>query len=295
MKYIKPDFYDAFRCSASRCVHSCCVGWEIDIDNDTAEYYSEIQGELGEQFRSAIAFAPEPHFIMTPEGRCPFLRSDGLCRLIITLGEGALCDICAEHPRFYNFTGGREERGLGLCCEEVVRLLYSSDATLRFDVEDDGEPDYDSREEAHTFELREEVFRVLSNRAVPLHERMRIACAQCGADMPYLNIKRWAAFYLTLERLNDSWRIALESLRDIEDFEIPNTPQYERLAMYFVYRHFLTPDSIRFAVLSTAIVAALDSITFPEMHAENLRMYSEEIEYSDENINKIFAFMNNIC
>ena len=33
-----------------------------------------------------------------------------------------------------------------------------------------------------------------------------------------------------------------------------------------------------------AIVAALDFVSPPEQHAENLRMYSEEIEYSDENI-----------
>ena len=37
-------------------------------------------------------------------------------------------------------------------------------------------------------------------------------------------------------------------------------------------------------MLSTAIVAALDFVSPPEQHAENLRMYSEEIEYSDENI-----------
>ena len=70
-------------------------------------------------------------------------------------------------------------------------------------------------------------------------------------------MRRWAEFYSGLERMHKS---------------------------YFVYRHFESPETLRFAVLSTAIVAALDFVSPPERHAENLRMYSEEIEYSDENI-----------
>lgn len=295
MKYIKPDFYDDFHCIASECRHSCCVGWEIDVDADTAELYAEIPGELGEELRRSISAKPEPHFAMTEEGRCPFLRGDGLCRLIISLGEDALCDICAEHPRFYNFSGGREEAGLGLCCEEVVRLLYSADAPLEFIAEDDGEPDEDSYDEAHIYAMRAQIFSRLSDRSVPLYERMRACCTLCGVNMPPLDIRRWAELYSGLERLNSSWGEALDSLRDIGDFEIPDVPRYERLAAYFIYRHFSAPDSLRFAILSTAMVAALDSVTPPEQHAENLRMYSEEIEYSDENINKIFAFMGSIC
>lgn len=295
MKYIKPDFYDAFHCIASRCRHSCCVGWEIDIDGDTADLYSELPGELGEELRRNIELSPEPHFVMTQSGRCPFLRADGLCRLILTLGEDALCDICAEHPRFYNFSGGREESGLGLCCEEVVRLLYSSVEPLGFIVEDDGEADEDSPEEAMIYALRGKVLNRLADRTMPLHERMSAACKLCGADMPSLDIGRWAELYSGLERLHASWGDALNKLHDIGSFTVPNSPRYERLTAYFVYRHFSAPESISFAVLSTAMVAALDFVTPHGEHEENLRMYSEEIEYSDENINKIFTFMDSIC
>ena len=206
------------------------------------------------------------------------------CRLILTLGEDALCDICAEHPRFYNFTGGREESGLGLCCEEVVRLLYSSDAPIGFIAEDDGEPDEDSAEENEIYLLRGKILHTLADRAHPLHQRMAAACALCGAEMPPLDMRRWAEFYSGLERMHKSWGAELDSLRSIYTFTVPNLPRYERLASYFVYRHFESPETLRFAMLSTAIVAALDSVSPPERHEENLRMYSEEIEYSDENI-----------
>lgn len=284
MIYIKPDFYDDFRCIASACRHSCCAGWEIDIDEDTADYYAELSGAIGGELRAHISAEPEPHFVMTEDGRCPFLCGDGLCRLILTLGEDALCDICAEHPRFYNFTGGREESGLGLCCEEVVRLLYSSDAPIGFIAEDDGEPDEDSAEENEIYLLRGKILHTLADRAHPLHQRMAAACALCGEEMPPLDMRRWAEFYSGLERMHKSWGAELDSLRSIYTFTVPNLPRYERLAAYFVYRHFESPETLRFAMLSTAIVAALDSVSPPEQHAENLRMYSEEIEYSDENI-----------
>ena len=32
-----PNYYDKFKCIADRCKHSCCIGWEIDIDDDTME------------------------------------------------------------------------------------------------------------------------------------------------------------------------------------------------------------------------------------------------------------------
>ena len=37
MKLFAPKYYTEFSCIADRCRHSCCIGWEIDIDADTAE------------------------------------------------------------------------------------------------------------------------------------------------------------------------------------------------------------------------------------------------------------------
>ena len=35
MLTVRPDFYDDFHCLASACRHSCCVGWEIDVDAES--------------------------------------------------------------------------------------------------------------------------------------------------------------------------------------------------------------------------------------------------------------------
>ena len=41
-----------------------------------------------------------------------------------------LCDICREHPRFYEWYGEYKDAGVGLCCEEAVRLLLESEKAL---------------------------------------------------------------------------------------------------------------------------------------------------------------------
>ena len=57
MKFIKPNFYDAFHCTAAACSDTCCAGWEIDVDPDTVEYYENLEGELGDRLREAVEAA----------------------------------------------------------------------------------------------------------------------------------------------------------------------------------------------------------------------------------------------
>jgi hypothetical protein len=49
MKLVAPDYYEKFKCIADKCKHSCCIGWEIDIDEDTMDLYESIDGEFGEK------------------------------------------------------------------------------------------------------------------------------------------------------------------------------------------------------------------------------------------------------
>ena len=39
---IDAEIYSEFKCKADKCKHSCCNGWEIDIDASTAEKYQQI-------------------------------------------------------------------------------------------------------------------------------------------------------------------------------------------------------------------------------------------------------------
>jgi len=126
MKLIAPDYYKEFKCIASDCRHSCCIGWEIDIDEDTLALYDGTAGETGKRLQTNIERTEEgAHFRLGPDERCPFLNSEGLCDLIIGMGEESLCNICADHPRFRNYLSDRTEIGLGLCCEAAGKLILS--------------------------------------------------------------------------------------------------------------------------------------------------------------------------
>ena len=133
-----PDIYPLFRCIAGQCTHTCCQGWEIDIDPASLARYQAIQGPLGKKLRECISLDPEPHFILLEEDRCPFLTTSNLCELILQEGAASLCQICADHPRFRNYWSDRIEMGLGLACEAAGRLILGSDHPLRLiPLEDD--------------------------------------------------------------------------------------------------------------------------------------------------------------
>ena len=42
-----PDYFPEFACIADKCTDSCCVGWEIDLDDDTSDYYKSIEEVKG--------------------------------------------------------------------------------------------------------------------------------------------------------------------------------------------------------------------------------------------------------
>lgn len=49
-----PDYFSEFSCIAGDCKDSCCLGWEIDIDEDSYEYYQTLPGEVGERLRKGM-------------------------------------------------------------------------------------------------------------------------------------------------------------------------------------------------------------------------------------------------
>ena len=83
MKTYAPEYYKKFHCIADRCKHSCCIGWDVYLDEDTLEKYAHTEGKLGEQIRSTLCQKEDGVcFEMREDGKCPFLNERGLCDLI---------------------------------------------------------------------------------------------------------------------------------------------------------------------------------------------------------------------
>ena len=287
MRLFVPNYYDSFRCIAERCRHNCCIGWEIDIDPDTLELYEDIGGDFGLRIKSAISYDGEPHFILKENDRCPFLNEKGLCDIITELGDGALCDICADHPRYRNYVGDDLEMGLGLCCEEAARLILSQKEKVCL-------IDADTGNAAPLSDERRALLLKLQDRTLPFKSRISSLFTPDLADA--------FEFLSSLERLDPSWENYLAFLKE-ENAELSGYDnELEQLAVYFFLRHGAqNPEAgLRFAIYSVSVIEKIAAaikrqkgdLDFDTL-ADVCRMYSSEIEYSDTNTEEVVNRLNN--
>jgi len=305
MKQIVPDYYNDFECIADRCKHSCCIGWEIDIDEETLEKYRNVKGAFGARLRAGIEEGEcGAYFRLSEEERCPFLNQKGLCDIILTLGEAHLSQICTDHPRFCSFYGDRTEIGLGLCCEEAARIILSKQSKTEFCVwDDDGEEDLPSERETAFFAMRESLFALAQDRRKSVSERMGDLQKAVGAFLPKKAFAEWTEIFLSLEILDEAWKKLLLGVLErpvfpllSKDWEIA----WEQLLVYFLYRHVSDPEKdmrapVLFAVLCVYMIqnlfAYLGACGKEEL-IELCRAYSSEIEYSEENTERLLLLLD---
>ena len=312
MQNAYPDYYPLFHCIADRCRHNCCIGWEIDIDSRTAGHYrslSQSDSPLARRLREDICWDFPPHFRLTSGERCPFLNEQNLCDIYLHLGEDALCEICDQHPRLHEWFCDYKESGLGLCCEEAARLILTRPEKTTLVVTGEGELD---EEETALLTLRDHLFAIAQNREEPINQRMEQILSACGAHVPDVPLAQWAEFYLSLERMDEVWTGILEALREHAD-ELPlddfaahmkgRETEYEQLLIYFLYRHVPTAlddgdvsSKAAFAVLSVRLLFSLGALHLllhgeftVEDQIELCRLYSAEVEYSDDNMDALFG------
>jgi len=158
MKTLVPNYYSAFHCIAGACKHTCCVGWEIDVDEESLQRFSSDPW-----IAPHLDCTDVPHLRLQEGERCPFLRQDGLCEMIVQKGEESLCQICRDHPRFRNFWTGVEEIGLGMVCEAAAELMLSQSEPMRLAVlHDDGDTEPLPPDEQELWDLRERLWKSIT-------------------------------------------------------------------------------------------------------------------------------------
>ena len=292
MELFAPKYYKNFQCIADKCQHSCCVGWEIDIDDYTLELYRDIPGEIGETIRGSIGESEESaYFRMCPDGKCPHLDERALCRIIKALGDDALCDICREHPRFYNDVGDHSEVGLGAVCEEAARLILSEEdyATLEYVGEAYGDPGTDAFDPTV---LRAELFAILSDATIPYSQRLEmIADKYLAAELP--DDSSVGNLLSTLEYLDESHRNLFEDICSTHLPEGETALFCERFFAYLIYRHGGAATDAESFCRAVGFALILERLFRSLIYkhgftpAESARIISEELEYSEENTENI--------
>ena len=293
MVTVTPNYYKDFKCIADKCRHTCCVGWEIEIDDSTLCKYKNLNGDFAKTLKSHIVFDESPHFKLDKDERCPFLNKNGLCDIITNLGEEYLCQICNDHPRFRNFYDNYVEIGLGLCCEVATKLILTRNEKFVLNLPIDAL-------QIPLISFREKIFCILQDRTKPLDERLEDILKLVGASFP-TNIE-WYSVFNNLEKLDAAWDKYLHRIKDgiwgyTTDASLDIA--YEQLVVYLIFRHFLDcqyddkiQERVLFAVLIYKVIKTMNRSNTLEELLEIARIYSCEIEYSDQNINELLSALS---
>lgn len=269
---VLPDFYDNFVCKASSCNHSCCQGWEIDIDAVSADRFINMPGKLGNELRESISKTSDGYsFILTDDEKCPFLQDDKLCRLILAKGEEAIPDICHNHPRFFKDYREWELWGIGLSCEAGCELLLSREPKYILDDE-------------------------VSYSFAELVNSMGVE--YLGYDMEkkvnggYYD--RLLSIMQQTEPIDDSWshhlKMLLQNKQEILSLMSKSARPKELrwVCDYLAYRQMDVSQSMYVFLYSQLMTdfVFIESVVTGNL-SESLRRLSEQIEYSTENVDII--------
>lgn len=262
MKEYFPEYYSEFRCIAGDCRHSCCKGWEIDVDEKSLLRYKD-HPDIMKRIKDGS-------FILDSEERCPFLLSNGLCDMILKYGEDMLCDICTDHPRFRNYgtdEDGEEyvDTGLGLCCEAAAALILDRDRPFALVPARELDP----------------VFGIMSDRNIPIERKLDILSKERMSSDERVKL------FLSLERLDPAWDTMLSKVEERQvEREEPDEDVRKRLSnlvCYLLFRH--GSDKLRFTAECTELIFDLWRCGYDI--PECARMFSSEVEYSDINVDML--------
>lgn len=315
-----PHYYKDFKCIAGRCRESCCIGWEIDIDDDTLEMYKKLGGDMGRKLNENINVSEDGSvcFKLDEKERCPFLNEENLCELILCGGEDMLCDICHMHPRFVNRFDSRSETGVGLCCEEAARLILTDNMPMKLEVWDEDDEDIiQDPTEAFLFELRDILWkRIEESSSAGSMTAMLLETENAlgkwfdgekdGFILSETNMIHSPDKHMTpaimlikkLEPLNEKWTDVCNMLSGITEcgYDDSQTDGYKNLLKYYILRYFVTDAGAGYPALSMAVFAA-DAVSYIKKatgmsFADSACLWSKETEYSAENMEMIYEYID---
>ncbi len=310
MLFRTPSYYNSFRCVADKCTDNCCIGWEIDIDSDTADFYRSVGGDFGKRLRKNIS--EENSFILKGE-RCPFLNEKNLCDIIINCGEEHLCQICRDHPRYFEWYGDIKEGGIGLSCEEAARLILTDDEhTFAESLIDEDEEPVDEELFSLLISSREEIITLLDGKG-SLNEKLCGLLDYAEGLQFYIDNRETEAgytptpnekkgrlgdilkLYADFEPVDCVWEKELSGLIS-SDVELSSPDGCEEKYMlnicrYFIWRYFLKGvfdeeilSKVKLAVVSVLFIKRMtEGDSSIKAWIEKSKLYSKQMEYSNEN------------
>ena len=282
---------DDFQCLAASCPDSCCVGWDVVVDDDTAEVYRGMCGSFGKELCDTLCTDADGDTVFAlQDGRCPFLQADGMCRIWRQCGEDALPLTCRRFPQIVQAYTDFTEICLSLSCPEAVcRTLTADELCAPF-------PKTADDELRGLAILRAEWVLFLSDASVPfgtavcrvLRDAANAQGVTIGERVP-ADLPAFFARHEELETMGGDFPLCIQNPQSVPRITRQTAVN---LCIYYLYRYVLQAISdgdvlskvqMMFSALTFAAFAPLDTPV-------NVRLYSKEVEHSYENMEKLEAW-----
>ncbi len=141
MKFLELEIFNDFKCIGTDCPFTCCAGgWRIVVDSETDLRYRSVEGPFGDRLKKNIETVDGTRrFVLTDDGRCPFLNEKNLCDIYINIGEDYLCYTCKTYPRYSFVAGDILFEGVSISCPEVARFFLNHKEALKIDFAENKE------------------------------------------------------------------------------------------------------------------------------------------------------------
>lgn len=137
------DFYNEFHCLGSECPYTCCKGWKVAVDDETANRIKNEKSKCGRFLRFFLSGTDEKGYRIKRVGyTCPMLSKDKLCKLMCDDRGDLVPQVCHIYPRHgMNFTDYNEIT-FELSCYEAARLFAKHSEPFSFIHVDEEIPVY---------------------------------------------------------------------------------------------------------------------------------------------------------
>lgn len=318
------DYEEQFHCLAGRCPHSCCIGWEVVLDEDHARRYLTREDPLSRRAAEAMVYdeAEDAFSFPLSGGRCPFLDGENLCELHRAWGAEATPLTCQTHPRFTEDYGEFAERALSAACPAANVLLLGSREPLGFREIETGDPGEEGDDWLpYLVPFRRRLFALLRDRGRPLRARLADFLTLCllgdailadteldgtapealltleggtlEGELPGEGIFPAALRLLaSLEILEPDWRDVLRKAETAAP--VPQDEALlERVAVYFAYRSILKcvndGDLLGRGLYTVFLTLAAERIAAVRGLGEALRRLSREVEHDADNVEALLV------
>lgn len=307
MKLITPSFYKNFKCIAGACPDSCCQGWEVDADEDSLAYYKTLSGSLRARIDSVLDKDEFGNtiFRLADKKRCPFLNQDNLCDMHIAIGGEHTPYTCRTFPRFINDFGGTREMGISFSCPIASDIMWNLTEDFDFVSEINSQlPSLNEIDAELYFKLlsyRKEAYSIVQDRKLEINKRLiRLLDYAAKIQRELDDYKEYASetgffdIFNHPEVINQEWTEKVKNHNTNPTF--PNDKICENIAMYFLFRYFLTAvyDSDILSKVKMAVIGVLIPAYFGN-DAWTIHLWSKETEHSDINMERYkFELRNNI-